>query len=132
MAENTDIHMGCIEVIAAEPLNDMKMILTFANGEKRLFDAKVLTGSAFEPLKNAKIFENCRIVDGVITWLDETIDCAPEYMYLNSKTIDKCRKENDLAFVLNTQKADAFLHRKVPKATDAISRFEKHKEKGGK
>lgn len=132
MTENTDVHMGCIEVIAVEPLNDMKMILTFSNGEKRLFDAKILTGSAFEPLKNAKIFENCRIVDGVVTWLDETIDCAPEWMYLHSSEIDRYRKENDPAFILNGKKADAFLHRKVPTSTDAISRFEKHKKKGEK
>ena len=132
MAENTDVHMGCIEVIAVEPLNDMKMILTFSNGEKRLFDAKILTGSAFEPLKNAKIFENCRIVDGVVTWLDETIDCAPEYMYLNSKTIDKCRKDNNHAFILDDKKADAFFHRKILTSTDSIARFEKRKRKGGK
>lgn len=132
MAENTDVHMGCIEVIAVESLNDMKMILTFSNGEKRLFDAKILTGSAFEPLKNAKIFENCRIVDGVVTWLDETIDCAPEYMYLNSKTIDKCRKDNNHAFILDDKKADAFFHRKILTSTDSIARFEKRKRKGGK
>lgn len=132
MAENTDVHMGCIEVIAVEPLNDMKMILTFSNGEKRLFDAKTLTESAFEPLKNAKIFENYKIVDDVVTWLDETIDCTPEYMYLNSKTIDKCRKDNNHAFILDDKKADAFFHRKILTSTDSIARFEKRKRKGGK
>lgn len=132
MEENTGITAEPIQIVAVEILNDMKMILTFANGEKKLFDAKILTGPAFKPLKNAKIFENCRIVDGVITWLDETIDCAPEYIYLNSKTIDKCRKENDPAFILNEKKADAFLRRKGPTSTDAIARFEKRKRKGGK
>lgn len=108
MEENTGITAEPIQIVAVEILNDMKMILTFANGEKKLFDAKILTGPAFKPLKNAKIFENCRIVDGVITWLDETIDCAPEYIYLNSKTIDKCRKENDPAFILNEKKQMPF------------------------
>lgn len=28
MAENIDVHVGLIEIIVAEPLNDMKMILT--------------------------------------------------------------------------------------------------------
>lgn len=130
MAENIDVHMGLIEVIAAELLNDMKMILTFSNGERRLFDAKILTGSAFEPLKNAKIFENCRIVDGVITWLDEEIDCAPEWMYLHSSEIDRCRKDNNQAFVLDPQKANVFLRQKSYTSTDAISRFEKRNQKG--
>ncbi len=132
MAENIDVHMELIEIIAAEPLNDMKMILTFSNDERRLFDAKILDGSAFEPLKNEKIFNDIKLVDGVVTWLDETIDCAPEWMYSHSTTINGCRKDNAQAFILDKEKASAFLHRKVPTATDAIARFEKRKRKGGK
>lgn len=132
MAENTGINTEPIHIAAVKTLNDMKMILTFSNGEKRLFDAKILTGPAFDPLKNGRIFENYKIVDGVVTWLDETIDCAPEYMYLNSKTIDKCRKDNNHAFILDDKKADVFLHRKIPTSTDSIARFEKRKRKGGK
>ena len=39
-----------IEVISVKPLDDMMMILTFSTGEQRLFDATILTGSAFLPL----------------------------------------------------------------------------------
>lgn len=53
-------------------------------GEQRLFDASILTGSAYKPLSDEDIFKNCKVVDGVVTWLDEEIDCAPEYMYVNS------------------------------------------------
>lgn len=60
------------------------MLLTFSTGEQRLFDATVLTGPAFEPLKDEKVFKNCQIVDGIVTWMNEEIDCAPEYMYENS------------------------------------------------
>ena len=56
-----------IEVTQATPLEDMMMILTFSTGEQRLFDATVLTGPAFQP-----------------TWMDEEIDCAPEFMYEHS------------------------------------------------
>ncbi len=51
---------------------------------------KKLTGPAFEPLKSEKFFNNIRLVDGVVTWLDETIDCAPEWMYSHSTTINGC------------------------------------------
>lgn len=132
MEENTGITAEPIQIVAVEILNDMKMILTFANGEKKLFDSKILDGSAFEPLKNKEIFKDCTIVDGIVTWLDEEIDCAPEFMYLNSKTIDKCRKDNNHAFVLDDKKADAFFHRKILTSTDSIARFEKRKRKGGK
>lgn len=73
-----------MQIISVKPLEDMMMILTFSNGEQRLFDASVLSGSAFEPLSDVFIFNDCKIVDGIVTWLDEEIDCAPEFMYQNS------------------------------------------------
>lgn len=75
-----------ITIIDAKPLDDMMMLLTFSTGEQRLFDATVLTGSAFSPLSDENIFKACKIIDGVVTWMNEEIDCAPEYMYLNSFT----------------------------------------------
>lgn len=73
-----------IQILSAKPLDDQMMILTFSTGEQRLFDATVLTGSAFAPLMDEQIFKNCKIVDGVVTWMDEEIDCAPEFMYEKS------------------------------------------------
>lgn len=73
-----------LKITNAKPLEDMIMILTFSNGEQRLFDASCLIGSVFEPLKNAEIFRNMTLEHGVITWMDGTIDCAPEYMYEHS------------------------------------------------
>lgn len=76
-----------IVVLKAQPLSDRRMIVIFSTGEKRLFDAKKLTGSAFEPLKDEKIFEDITLRDGVITWDNERIDIAPEYVYSNSYDI---------------------------------------------
>lgn len=73
-----------IEIVSAKPLDDMMMILTFSTGEQRLFDATVLKGTAFQPLTNNNIFKNCKVVDGTVTWMDEEIDCSPEYMYEHS------------------------------------------------
>lgn len=73
-----------IQILSAKPLDDMMMLLTFSNGEQRLFDATILKGPAFTPLSDEKVFKDCKIVDGVVTWKDEDIDCAPEYMYEHS------------------------------------------------
>lgn len=81
-----------IEIIHAKPLEDMMMILTFSTGEQRLFDATILTGSAFRPLTDPQVFNICKIVDGVVTWMNEEIDCAPEFMYEHSYPYDY-RKE---------------------------------------
>ena len=67
-----------IQILSAKPLDDMMMLLTFSTGEQRLF------GPAFAPLSDEKIFKDCKIVDGIVTWMDEYIDCAPEYMYEHS------------------------------------------------
>ena len=77
-----------IKIISVKVLNDMMMLLTFSNGETRLFDATILAGEVFEILKEEKIFKNPIIEHGVITWLDGQLDCAPEFMYENSYVYD--------------------------------------------
>jgi len=77
-----------IKIKSVKPLNDMIMLLTFSNDETRLFDATILDGVVFEPLKKDSIFKNPVIDHGVVTWLNGEIDCAPEFMYKNSYTYD--------------------------------------------
>jgi hypothetical protein len=49
-----------------------------------LFDATVLNGVAFEPLKDEAVFKAAVVDHGVVTWMDGEIDCAPEFMYKHS------------------------------------------------
>lgn len=72
-------------VQAVKPLDDMIMIITFASGEKRLYDAsQLLAFPAFQPLKDEEVFKNAKVEYGVVTWADGDIDIAPETMYANS------------------------------------------------
>lgn len=73
-----------LKITDAKITDHLMMLLTFSNGEKRVFDATVLTGPVFKPLEDDLVFENFKIVHGVLTWMDEEIDCAPEYMYERS------------------------------------------------
>ena len=75
---------GPIRITEVKALADMMMLLTFNNGEQRLFDASILTGPAFQPLKEESIFLNPGLDHGVVTWKNGEIDCAPEYMFSNS------------------------------------------------
>ena len=70
-----------IKVENVKTLPDMMMIVTFNNGETRLFDATILQGPAFEPLKDDEVFKKAIVEHGVVTWKDGEIDCAPEFMY---------------------------------------------------
>ena len=73
-----------IKIEQVKTLPDMMMLIRFNNGELRLFDATVLEGSVFEPLRNEDVFTAPVIDHGIVTWLDGEIDCAPEYMYSHS------------------------------------------------
>ena len=73
-----------LKIIDAKVTGKMMMLLTFSSGEQRVFDAENLQGEVFAPLKDEAIFKNVTIVRGVVTWMNEEIDCSPEYMYEKS------------------------------------------------
>ena len=73
-----------LKIQDAKVTGNKMLLLTFSSGEKRVFDATVLKGDVFASLNDSAIFNNFKIVHGVITWMDEDIDCAPEYMYEHS------------------------------------------------
>ena len=73
-----------IKVQQVKVLPDKMLLIRFNNGETRLFDATMLEGPAYEPLRDENVFSEPVIDHGVVTWLQGAIDCAPEYMYRNS------------------------------------------------
>ena len=73
-----------LKIQDAKVIGSKVLLLTFSSGEKRPSDATVLKGNVFAPLNDPAIFNNFKIVHGVITWMNEDIDCAPEYMYEHS------------------------------------------------
>ena len=77
-----------IRVAEVQPLPGEMMLVLFSSGEKRLFDATVLDGPAFEPLRSEDVFATARVEHGFILWSDGTIDVAPEYVYANSVPYD--------------------------------------------
>ncbi len=73
-----------IKVRQVKVLPDKMLLIRFNNGETRLFDATMLEGPAYEPLRDENVFSEPEIDHGVVTWLQGAIDCAPEYMYRHS------------------------------------------------
>lgn len=74
-----------MRVANVKTLDDMMMILTFASGEQRLFDASTLLRyPAFVPLSDQAVFQSASIDHGVVIWLDGEIDIAPKTMYQSS------------------------------------------------
>ena len=79
-----------IRVRSVKPLDDMMMLVTFASGERRLYDAtQLLEYPAFQPLRNEAVFKSASVDHGVVTWMEGDIDIAPETMYANSYAYDE-------------------------------------------
>lgn len=71
-------------VKSVRPQDDYCLLLTFENGEKRIFDLKpYLDKGVFTRLKNAALFKTARVVSGSVEWIGE-IDLSYDTLYLSS------------------------------------------------
>ena len=74
-----------LAVIDVEPLNDYKLLLTFENGEKRIFDVSpYLDKGVFQELKNEEKFRMVRVSFDSIEWCNQA-DLDPEFLFEKSK-----------------------------------------------
>ena len=68
-------------VTNVQPQKDYTLILAFASGAKKLFDARPLLAKAiYKPLNNLSFFLTDKADCGSVAWSDE-INIAPEYLY---------------------------------------------------
>ena len=71
-------------VKAVRPQENYCLLLTFENGEKRIFDLKpYLDKGVFRRLKNDSLFKTARVVSGSVEWHGE-IDLSYDTLYLSS------------------------------------------------
>ena len=74
-------------VKSVQPQENYCLLLTFENGEKRIFDLKpYLAKGVFVRLKNAALFKTVRVVSGSIEWQGE-IDLSYDTLYLASAPV---------------------------------------------
>ncbi len=81
-------------VVSVEATDDYKLILSYDNLEKRIFDtAPILNFGRFSELKNVHEFKKVRVSFDSIEWANE-LDLDPEYLYKKSKPIESKTKAN--------------------------------------
>jgi len=74
-------------VKSVKPQEDYHLLLTFENGEKRVFDLKpYLEKPVFKQLKNTALFQTARVVSGSVEWQGD-VDLSYDTLYLGSKAI---------------------------------------------
>jgi hypothetical protein len=78
-------------VKSVKPQDDYYLLLTFHNGEKRVFDLKpYLEKPVFQRLKNTAVFQTVRVVSGSVEW-QGAVDLSYDTLYLESKAVKGTR-----------------------------------------
>jgi len=73
-----------LSIVKVEPLQEYQLLLTFENGEKRIFDMKpYLDKGIFKELKDEKMFRSVRVSFDSIEWSNQA-DIDPEVLYEES------------------------------------------------
>ncbi len=71
-------------VTGVEPRDDYTLLLTFADGAKKLFDMKpYLNTGIFQELKAESLFQTARVNFGTVEWQNGA-DFDPESLYSES------------------------------------------------
>lgn len=75
-------------VKSVQPKPDYTLLLQFADGKEKIFDAmELLDIPIYEELKNPGFFLKARVEGDTVCWSDE-IDIAPEYLYEKSVPVN--------------------------------------------
>jgi hypothetical protein len=70
------------------------LLLTFENGEKRIFDLKpYFDKPVFAKLKNEAIFKTVKVASGSVEWQGE-IDLSYDTLYLESKAVKAVQRKS--------------------------------------
>ena len=74
-----------LKIVEIKIVSELCMLVTFSNGEKRIFDAKYLIKyPAYQKLEDFDMFKKAYLENGVIVWDNGSIDIAPDTVYQNS------------------------------------------------
>lgn len=72
-------------VTNVKPEQDFNLLITFSNGEVRIFDVKPYLGiGLFKELKDLSVFNSVKPFLGSIQWANG-VDLCPDTLYLESK-----------------------------------------------
>ena len=70
-----------------KPLEDYRLVVTFDNGETRLYDMSVMIAKPFyRKLRNKHLFKAVKVSDITLEWATGE-DICPNELYSNSKPI---------------------------------------------
>ena len=83
-----------LEINDAKSLEGIKMLVSFNNGESRLFDFATIVDSylVFAALKDKNTLKQFHISD-TLEWCNGSIDIAPEYIFEHGEPVFSCNEK---------------------------------------
>jgi hypothetical protein len=107
-------------VKSVKPQEDFCLLLTFENGEKRIFDLKPYFGKpVFARLKNMALFKTARVVSGAVEWQGE-VDLSYDTLYLESKPVRIAQSQGKMPRGQKKNLTLATIPRKKPSKTRVV------------
>ena len=74
-----------LDIVAVKPLSDYSILLTFENGEKKVFDVKpLLDRPRWRELKDISLFNTVKVWEGTVQWIHGQ-DICPQWLYEEGK-----------------------------------------------
>ena len=74
-----------LKIVNLKIISELCMLVTFSNGERRIFDAQyLLKYPVYKKLQDFNVFKNAYIENGTIVWDNGAIDIGAETVYNNS------------------------------------------------
>jgi len=76
-----------VQEVCAQP--DYTLLITFTDGEKRLYNARpLLNKKIYTSLQNLEFFLSAKAECGTVVWNDD-VDISPEHLYECSRQVDR-------------------------------------------
>ena len=110
-------------VKSVKPQEDYRLLLTFENGEKRVFELKpYLEKPVFRQLKDVVLFKTARVVSGSVEWQGE-VDLSYDTLYLESKALKDIPSRRKTTGTQKKSLAMATLPKKKPSKARASVKY---------
>lgn len=79
-----------LKIVKIKIISELCMLVTFSNGEKRIFDAEYLIKiPVYSKLKEYNVFKKAYIENGIIVWDKGNIDIGVEEVYKKSYVYER-------------------------------------------
>lgn len=79
-----------LKIIHAQALEGHWLLAQFSNGAIRRYDfSPNLALTVYKPLRDEELFQAMRLERGVPTWLDGSVDIAPEEIYEGGEALNE-------------------------------------------